>query len=88
MPHTCHASNCRKPVPPEMFTCKPHWFALPKPMRDRIWRAYRAGQCDDMNPSNEYCEAAKAAVIFLANRDQVTPDVELYDLFLKNDHAV
>jgi hypothetical protein len=37
MSHTCHWPDCRKEVPPAMWGCKQHWFALPKPLRDRIW---------------------------------------------------
>lgn len=56
-------------------------------LRDRIWRAYRPGQCDDMRPSREYCEAAKAAVIAVAGREGRTPDTKLYDLFLARGGA-
>lgn len=80
--HRCHATACTKTVPPQMFSCRPHWFGLPKSYRDAIWRTYRAGQCDDMSPSREYCLAAKAAVCYLAKKDGVEPDTRLYDLFL------
>lgn len=83
MPHKCHATGCGMPVPPVMFMCKPHWFRVPKPMRDRIWATYRAGQCDDMNPSDAYCEAAKAAVIAVAKKEGKAPDTRLYDLFFQ-----
>lgn len=82
MSHRCHATGCTTPVPAVMFMCKSHWFLVPKPMRDRIWKTYREGQCDDMNPSDAYCEAAKAAVIAVAEREGRTPDTALYDLFL------
>jgi len=55
---------------------------VPKAIRDRIWRAYRQGQCDDMNPSKEYCEAAKAAVIAVAFKEDKIPDTRVYDMFL------
>ena len=82
MAHTCHATGCSTPVPAVMFMCKPHWFRVPKPLRDRIWKTYREGQCDDMNPSDAYCEAAKAAVIAVAQKEDREPDTTLYDLFL------
>src|SRR5687768_13118437 len=78
--HHCHATDCKTLVPPEMFMCKFHWFRVPKPLRDRIWATYRAGQCDDMRPSTAYCEAAKAAVIAVAEKQGITPDTRLYDL--------
>jgi hypothetical protein len=65
-----------------MFMCKPHWFLVPRAMRSRIWEAYRAGQCDDMNPSLEYCQAAKEAVIAVATREGREPDTKLYDLII------
>ena len=55
---------------------------VPKSIRDRIWTTYRAGQCDDMNPSAEYCRAARDAVIAVALREGRTPDTTLYDHFL------
>lgn len=43
-----------------MWGCKPHWFALPKALRDRIWDTYQVGQEDRMDPSPAYLEAAEA----------------------------
>lgn len=85
MSHHCHATACRVAVPPEMFMCRRHWFSLPKRIRDRIWATYRSGQCDDMNPSNTYCQTAKEAVIYLAQKEAITPDTRLYDLFLNQN---
>lgn len=82
MSHHCHATACGRTVPPEMWGCRKHWFMVPAVIRNRIWGAYRAGQCDDMNPSTEYCEAAKAAVIAVAIQEGVTPDTAIYDLFI------
>ena len=83
MAHHCHATACRVEVPPEMFMCKRHWFSLPRSMRNRIWSTYRVGPCDDMNPSDAYCEAAKACVIFVAEREDRPADTALYDAFLR-----
>lgn len=87
MAHRCHATGCTTPVPPVMFMCKPHWFRVPKALRDRIWVTYRAGQCDDMSPSGSYCEAARAAVIAVAQKEGLEPDTALYDLFLRRPVA-
>lgn len=59
-PHTCHWPGCTRQVPPAMWGCKPHWFKLPKKLRDRIWDTYRPGQERDMDPSDDYIEAAIA----------------------------
>lgn len=58
MSHTCHWPGCNKEVPPAMWGCKPHWFALPKYLRDKIWATYRKGQEVDKIPSAEYIVAA------------------------------
>lgn len=81
--HHCHATGCTTTVPPEMWGCKKHWFMLPSAIRKRIWASYRSGQCDDMNPSREYCLAARDAVVFVAFQEHKTPDTRLYDLFLQ-----
>ena len=85
MSHHCHATNCKIRVPPEMFMCKRHWFSLPKHMRDLIWRTYRVGQCDDMNPSNSYCQIARSCVVFIAEKEGIEPDTKLYDFFLREE---
>lgn len=41
-----------------MWGCKRHWMLLPKRLRDRVWAAYRPGQEDAMDPSDEYLDAA------------------------------
>lgn len=58
MSHHCHWSGCPIEVPPKMWGCPKHWFALPKHFRDRIWRAYRPGQEIDKKPSDEYITVA------------------------------
>lgn len=67
--HTCHATGCTSRVPPTLFMCRPHWFSLPKAMREAIWDTYRPGQCDDMRPSAAYLEAARAAITYLAEKE-------------------
>jgi hypothetical protein len=66
--HTCHWPGCSKAVPPAKWGCPEHWFKLPFALRNRIWRAYQAGQEDNAAvggpggpmPSREYVEAANA----------------------------
>lgn len=66
MTHTCHALGCSVEVPPALFMCKPHWYKLPKSMRDAVWRDYRAGQEIDKLPSRQYVETARAAIDYIA----------------------
>ena len=58
--HTCHWPGCLRQVPPAMWGCKPHWFALPKPLRHAIWRTYQPGQETTLTPSSAYLDAADA----------------------------
>ncbi len=59
MKHMCHWPECPKAVPPAMWGCAPHWFRLPKPLRDRVWATYRAGQEIRKDPSTAYLAVAK-----------------------------
>lgn len=59
--HHCHWTGCTVAVAPAFWGCKPHWFRLPKPIRDRIFAAYREGQEIDKRPSPEYLAATGAA---------------------------
>ena len=61
MSHKCHWPTCQKVVPPKLWGCKPHWFKLPKSIRDQIWLHYQPGQEQTKTPSAEYRKSAKAA---------------------------
>lgn len=40
----CSAGGCCSSIPRGRLMCRPHWFALPKPLRDAInenWKARR-----------------------------------------------
>jgi len=56
------------PIPPRLFACKGHWFALPAAMRARLLATYRRGQEVTKDPSPEYLEAARAAVEYLRGK--------------------
>jgi hypothetical protein len=70
-----------------MLMCRRHWFMVPRLLRARVWATYRPGQCDDMKPSGDYAEAAKAAVTAVAEREGREPDTRLYDLILSRRGA-
>lgn len=59
--HVCHWPGCKRQVPPAMWGCKPHWFALPRALRNRIFAAYRIGQENDGRPSRDYLAVANEA---------------------------
>lgn len=65
--HTCPAPGCDEKVPYDQLACKAHWFTIPKPLRDELWRAYRSnGQGSD-----EHIAAMDACIEFL---EQNIPD--------------
>lgn len=41
--HVCPAPRCTKRVGTERLTCPSHWYAIPKPLRSAIWRAWDGG---------------------------------------------
>lgn len=55
--HKCAAVDCEEQIPSQLLMCRPHWFAVPKPIRDEIWRAYR----NEGVLSEAYIEAVTAA---------------------------
>jgi hypothetical protein len=57
--HTCHWPGCARQVPPAMWGCKPHWFKLPKWLRDKVFAAFVPGQEIHMTPSREYVTVAR-----------------------------
>lgn len=59
--HHCHWPGCKVEVPPSMWGCSQHWYKLPRPIRNRIWAAYRPGQEIRKDPSESYLRAADAA---------------------------
>ena len=76
MAHTCHWPGCTKAVPPAMWGCKPHWFALPKALRDNIWKTYVPGQEITKTPNGAYILAAREVQEWIAanRKPEVTSD--------------
>ena len=66
MKHTCHWTGCKVVVPPHLWGCRPHWYALPKALRDRIWATYVPGQEITKRPSKAYLAAARAVEQWIA----------------------
>ena len=60
--HVCHATGCNTKVPPKMLMCRRHWFMVPKPLRDAVWREYRPGQEIRKDPTDEYMDVQRQAV--------------------------
>lgn len=72
MKHACHWPSCQKEVPPAMWGCKQHWFALPKYLRDRIWATYVPGQEITKTPSQAYFDAAVEVQKWIESRTATT----------------
>jgi len=70
--HHCHWPGCDEQVPPAKWGCARHWFKLPKPLRDRIWRTFDPGQEVRGTPSPAYLAAARDAQAWI--RANAEPD--------------
>lgn len=71
--HHCHWPGCLEQVPPAMWGCRRHWYALPLELRNKIWASYRPGQEDDLKPSARYLAAAREAQTWIhANRRSIS----------------
>ena len=73
--HLCHWPGCRQTVPPRLWGCRTHWFALPRPIQLAIWRSYRPGQEIDKQPSPAYIKAARDALNWIRTKQLPTRDV-------------
>ena len=69
----CPAPGCCSPVAAGKFLCRPHWFALPKRLREQInrtWRAYKAARSEQAARRSEalldYRSARDEAIAYLA----------------------
>lgn len=72
--HECPYPMCEAQVPAAMFACRSHWYSLPKPIRNDIWRAYADGEGIH---SDELAEAHGRARIWWAE-NPVTPKEPLF----------
>lgn len=70
--HHCHWPGCSRNVPPAMWGCKAHWFALPAELRRKIWRTFKPGQEISARPSADYVEAAREVQAWIAANHPTT----------------
>lgn len=42
--HICPAPQCDARIPFNMLACRRHWYQVPKPLRDAVWRAWDNGR--------------------------------------------
>jgi hypothetical protein len=67
----CSAEGCCVPLKKGQLFCADHYYALPRPMRDALWRAWRQAMenwsgklslAEQMRREQAYGEAFRAAV--------------------------
>lgn len=77
MSATCAVTRCQCRVQPGKLMCRDHWFAVPKPIRTRIWRTYRAAQ--EASQFHARIDQAHLRSRIAAYRDAVREAVEHLD---------
>ena len=63
--HTCPAPGCKVQVHYNQLACKPHWWALPEDIRQRVWRSWYSRQATD---GAEHTAALRSAISYLEAR--------------------
>lgn len=71
--HECHWPGCTRNVPPAMWGCREHWYALPADLRSRVWATYRPGQEKTLTPSAAYLKVARDVQEWI---EKNAPDVQ------------
>jgi len=85
MSHHCHWDGCKREVPPKLWGCKEHWFKLPKPLRDAIWKEYRPGQEITKTPSARYVAVAILVQAWIKGKVSIDKDGKVRTL-IKGSH--
>lgn len=72
----CRIEGCIRIHRRNLFCCPVHWWKIPKPMRDEIWRTYRNG---DGIFESDYLQACENAEAYLEDRDPKIYDGNVMD---------
>jgi hypothetical protein len=67
----CSAPGCSIEVPRGKLMCRPHWFALPRPLRTEINAAWREGRIRDWSAN---CLSARSFLAGDATQKGPTDD--------------
>jgi hypothetical protein len=59
MSHECPATGCTAAVSPSMLFCRPHWYMVPKPIRNAVWATWADGAGQG---TLAHCQAIRAAL--------------------------
>lgn len=60
--HQCPVGICRVQVPAARLMCAPHWYQVPRPLRDAVWASWRSGAGAGTPAHTAAIKAAVAAV--------------------------
>ena len=82
--HHCHWPGCEAQVPPAMWGCRKHWYALPALLRAKVWRAYRPGQEETKTPTREYVEVAREVQSWIAS---IAVAAKVHDRLVNGSHG-
>lgn len=55
--HKCPVDQCQQVCPHHILMCKPHWYKVPKNVRDAVWHFWAHGQMKE-----GYFEARQQAI--------------------------
>lgn len=70
---TCAIATCPREIARGRLMCGPHWFAVPKPLRDEVWRTYDHGRGILSEP---YLAAVDAAIENIEQAERVVDALE------------
>jgi hypothetical protein len=62
MSHKCPATGCPQRVADHMLMCRPHWYMVPRELREPVWDAWQSGAGAGTEEHNDAIRAAVAAV--------------------------
>jgi hypothetical protein len=64
----CPVPGCGTRIDSSLLMCSPHWWSVPKSLRNRVWTTVRKGVLDD-----RYRDAAAAAISAATEKAGTTP---------------
>ncbi len=65
MSHICPGPDCTAHVADHMLMCRPHWYQVPRALRDEVWATWRNGAGAG---TAEHTQAIHAAIVALESR--------------------
>ncbi|MDH4743128.1 hypothetical protein OMP43_03745 [Sphingomonas sp. CBMAI 2297] len=70
----CHAPECAEEISCGKLMCRPHWFALPRPLRQAISSAWKERRLADWSANCLEARRLLATTQAPATRTTVTPE--------------